>query len=310
MSVIREILLRNWSLKLSSVLLALALWWVVRGESSAERIITVPLEIRVPRNMVIVNERPSTVEVTVRGVAGSNWFSQTAPICIIDLQGEGEGVHIVQLTEQNVRIPRTSGLEVIALRPMRLSVILERTISRDVPIRTVLGPPPEGFDVYSTSLAYPTVLLTGPRSRVDPIKEVQTETINLTGHEAPFTALGDIDVKDPLIHISPPGPVEVKIDLGVHRRLQNIASIPVVLNTKDWIATTRFVSATVLVPVSHTPELSAKDFAATVTVGNLDATQKTAKLRPEVKLLNINDPAIVIKEIRPVEVTVRRAERS
>jgi hypothetical protein len=78
---IKDFLLRNWWLKLASLLLAYALWLVVRG-SEGERVFAVPLTVRIPRNMVIVNERRSSVEITAQGsiLPGSRTW-RTSSIC-------------------------------------------------------------------------------------------------------------------------------------------------------------------------------------------------------------------------------------
>jgi hypothetical protein len=76
----------------------------VRGDPGAASVITVPLEIRIPRNVEITNERPRSVEVTVRGTASSPWFGQPSPSCVIDLQSAEEGQHVAPLTPDNVRI--------------------------------------------------------------------------------------------------------------------------------------------------------------------------------------------------------------
>jgi len=88
----QELLLENWSLKLTAVLLSLILWLFVRGEPGPERVVAVPLEVLLPRQMEITNQRPTSVEVTMRGAAFSNMlFSQPLPTCIIDLQDAKEG---------------------------------------------------------------------------------------------------------------------------------------------------------------------------------------------------------------------------
>jgi hypothetical protein len=60
--------LENLGLKLLSVVLALSLWAVVLGDQKVEIAMAVPLEIKdLPRDLVLVNELPETLEVRVRG---------------------------------------------------------------------------------------------------------------------------------------------------------------------------------------------------------------------------------------------------
>jgi YbbR domain-containing protein len=151
--LIQEYLLENWSLKLTAILLSLILWLFVRGEPGPERVVAVPLEVQVPRHMEIINERPTSIEVTMRGAAFSNmWFSQPLPTCIIDLQGSQEGEHTINLTPDNVKIPKGSGIEILQVNPARVTLVLEKTISKEVPLSVpVRGEPARGFEIYGRS---------------------------------------------------------------------------------------------------------------------------------------------------------------
>ena len=77
MRFIKNLFLENWNLKTTALLLALILWLFVRGEPGAITVVDVPLEIQVPPSMEITNERPATIEVTMRGTALSKtWFGR------------------------------------------------------------------------------------------------------------------------------------------------------------------------------------------------------------------------------------------
>ena len=57
----KEYFLENWTLKATALLLALILWLFVRGEPGAERVVAIPLEVRISHQMEITNERPATI---------------------------------------------------------------------------------------------------------------------------------------------------------------------------------------------------------------------------------------------------------
>src|SRR5262245_29664719 len=154
MKWLRAFLTTNWELKLTATILAFILWVAVHGETSGERTIMVPLEIQnTPRNTVITNDRPASVELTIRGSQANVWLGATVPACIIDLRGADEGERIIPLTPANVRIPRGAGLEVLAVSPPRVTLVLERASSKTVPIRAALdGDVAPGFQIYSTSV--------------------------------------------------------------------------------------------------------------------------------------------------------------
>jgi YbbR domain-containing protein len=311
MRLIKELLVENWGLKITAVFLAFFLWLVVRGDPSAERIISVSLEIRVPRNMEITSDRPNTVDVTVRGAFSNLWFSASIPTYVIDLETYDEGEHVVLLSPQSVRFPRTSGLEPIAVRPARLKVKLERTIIKEVPIRVATrGEPGPGIDIYDIAVRPATAILSGPRSSIEKLRDVSTETVSLTSQRQTIRRFLNLDIRDDSVHSTPVGPIEVNIQLGPHRRIEKVAKIPVVVDDKIFTVNPRWISASVLVPITYEKAPAPADFLATVAIPNIGPNDAVVKLRPQVRLKNPADPAIVVKEVQPAEVEVRRIKKS
>jgi YbbR domain-containing protein len=213
---IKEYVLENWTLKATALLLALMLWLFVRGEPGPERVVTIPLEVQLPSQMEIVNERVSTVEVTMRGAnLSGKWSNLPLPTCVIDLQKAREGEHPVTLTRDNIRIPKGSGIEVLQVNPARVVLVLERTFSKEVPILVPLkGKLPKGFEIINQT-RYPNRLtVTGPRSRVEPITEVATEPIELKNQTQSARFMVNLNLKDTAIRTSWVDPIQVDLDIG------------------------------------------------------------------------------------------------
>jgi YbbR domain-containing protein len=312
MRVLRELLqlvLENWTLKLTAVFLGFALWLVVRGDPGAERVITVPLEISIPRTMEIVRDRPSTVDVTLRGTAGSTWLAQQIS-CMVDLRSAQEGEHIVPLTPENIQFPRAAGLEIVGIRPARVLVDLERTVSKEVPVSVATrGDPAQGYDVYAKSAQPSRVNLSGPRSRVENIAEVSTESIALSDRKESFRASTNLNIQDPLVHSDPVGPISVSINIGVHRRTITIHKVAVSADAGLSVAP-QYVTVQLLVPQDMSRKITAADLSATVLETELALSESSRKVKPAIKLVKAPDAAIAIKEVLPAEVTVRKKEKS
>ena len=302
---VRDLFLENWSLKLAALAIACFLWFVVRGDSGAERVITVPLEVQIPRNMEITNERPSTVDVTIRGPAGTMWFGQAIPVCTVDLQEAEEGEHVLPLSERNVQMPR--GLDMIAIRPARVRLVLERTTSKEVSVRALLGDPPPEMDIYSVSLNPSKVVITGPRSHVQGVREVNTESVPLTGQREAFRTFVNLNIRDTAIHSTPVGPIEVAVELGPHRTVQTVSRIPVAVDDASVLVSPAQISISVLAPPSLAGNLKPEDFVATVTARALDQAKRLARVKPDVKLKEPRDPAVVVKSVP--EVTLHRGTK-
>ena len=217
---------------------------------------------------------------------------------------------MIQLSPQNVRFPRASGLEPIAVRPARLKVTLERTAAKEVPIRVVTrGEPGVGIDVYGIALMPPTATISGPRSSIEKMRDVATEPVALADQRVSIRKFLNLDIRDDAVHSIPSGPVQVTIELGPHRRLQKVAKIPVVCKDDTLAVSPRWITIQVLVPISYTRVLIAAEFSAAVNVPDPASVQAPVKIKPEVRLKDPGDPAIVIKDVQPAEVTVRKKPR-
>lgn len=307
MKILRQFILENWTLKLMSIFLAWILWLFVRAETGGERVITIPLEVQISRNMEITNERPNSVDVTVRGTVSNVWFGQALPTCSIDLQGLDEGEHVVPLTPENVRIPRASGLEVLKVSPARVNLVLERSISREVPVVVpTRGEPTPGFDIYGKFAIPSMILITGPRSHVQQIEHISSEPVSLTGQKQSLRVFANLSIRDSRIRSTPVGPIEVQVTIGVHRKQTVVSRVPVQVDDSRYMTAPQRISVEILVPVDFKGSLTPADISAAVSTTALDESKLPVRVKPEVKFLTRLDPGIVIKEIQPPEVTVRR----
>lgn len=306
---LKEFLLENWSLKLTALLLALILWLFIRGEPGPERVVAIPLEVQLPRQMEITNPRPASVEVTLRGAAFSNiLFNQPLPTCIIDLSDAKEGEHVITLTPENVRTPKGSGIEVLQVSPIRVALVLERTISEEVPIAVKLrGEPPKGFEIYDKFPKPRSVVITGPRSRVQAITEMPTEAVPIEGQKEPVRFFAALDVPDNSIRLQTHEPVQVQVVIGPRRKLTTIAKVPVETDDPSLTTSPKQLSVHVLAPVDLIEKLTPADFHAMVTTRNIDTSKLPIKVEPRVTITG-NNPlgAMIIREIVPAEVALRR----
>ncbi|HSW39526.1 MAG TPA: CdaR family protein [Acidobacteriota bacterium] len=303
----RKSLLKNWSLKATALFLALILWLFVRGEPGPERVVAVPLEVQVPHQMEITSERPTTVEVTMRGAAFSNlWFGQSVPTCVIDLQGAGEGQHIVTLTSDNIRLAKGSGIEVLQVVPARVTIILERTVFREVPIVVpVKDDPPKGYEIYRKTVRPATVVISGPRSRIDPLEQVLSEPVSIKTQKKSTRYYVRLDLRDDTIRSSVEPPIQVDIMIGPRRRLQTITKVPVAIADAAHETFPSHVSVQVLAPPDAVEKLKPDIIEVLVDTTNINVSKLPVKIKPSVRLLNDLDGTVDLRETRPSEIEIR-----
>ena len=306
---IREIALKNWGLKLTSILLAFALWLMVRG-GQGERVLTVPLTVQIPRDMEIVNDRPSVVEITAQGTLPGLSGSQPDLIYNIDLQSADEGEHTVPLTPGGVRVGPGTGLRVVRVSPARLTLVLERVISKDVPIRvTVNGKPAQNFEIYKMTFRPEIVSITGPKSSVNAIQEVSTDPIPIANQSRSFDARVNFNIPYDDIHTSPVGPVFVSVELGPRRVVRTIR-VPVTVEGEGaYVTSPTSVAVSILVPINFKEELTAKDFRAMVTVPDTELSEDPSKVKPVVEMTIEPVYGMTITGFKPEEVLLQRKAR-
>ncbi len=182
---------RNPGLKLISLLLAFFLWFSINvSERDAEREVKLPITVRRLAPALIVTNLPANpVTARVRGPRTILDGVDTRETRLsLDLSGAAPGDRTIELNPDMVRPDLPRRLKVVRLDPARLKVHIEALVSRTVPVRVeVAGMPPLGYTVAGTSVTPDEVKATGPANRVNDLKEIKTEPVDVTGATEPFT---------------------------------------------------------------------------------------------------------------------------
>ena len=226
---------RAFGLKLLALLLALLLWLTVAGEHVVERTLRVPLELRnVPDQLEIVGDPPMTVDVRLRG--SSALLGRMDPgdvIAILDLATARSGSRLFHLRTDEVRRPY--GVEVAQITPATISLELERSARRSVPVvPAVEGDPAPGYVLGRATATPDAVEVIGPESRLRDLTSATTEPISVAGQRATVTDVVTIGVSDSALRLAQaqsatvtvevlPAPVERDLP-GVPIRWKNLGA--------------------------------------------------------------------------------------
>jgi YbbR domain-containing protein len=198
----RLFLLQNMPLKLVSLALAALLWFVIAGEKSSEVGLSVPVELKnFPKDLELTGDAVNAVEVRLR--ASPSIIQSLGPQEVsahVDLSGVAEGEHIVNLTADSIRIP--FGVKVVRINPSTLTLTLERTVQKVVPVRPrLLGRPAPGHEVAEVTSSPPEVRVAGPKSRVQEAEGAFTEPVSVEAATATVVEDVNLGVDDPLLRI-------------------------------------------------------------------------------------------------------------
>lgn len=193
---------QNLALKAISLLLAVLLWVAIAAEKTSEIALSAPVELQnVPKDLELTGDTVNTVEVRLRSSPGI--IERLGPgevAARIDLRGAGEGERIIHLTEKAIRVP--FGIKVVRINPSILTISLERTIQKLVPVRPrTVGRPAKGYEIAELLSDPPEVRIVGPRSRVQDVESAYTEPISIEGAQLGVTESVSLGIPDPGLRI-------------------------------------------------------------------------------------------------------------
>src|SRR5690242_638185 len=227
--LLRRIFIEDWSLKLLSLAIAIALWLLVTGQNQP---VTAHLNVQLnfirPQSLEISNDPPRTVDVMLTGSRNKlDELTSLDLVATVDISDQQTGERVVRLADR-AQIALPQGIKVDAYQPSAIPIRLEEIVDRQVPVEPKLeGQPADGFEVYGVYPNKGSVDVRGPASRVNSLQKVLTESIWLAGHKESFTAQNvAIDVSDPKIDLLDPV-VNVNVDIGERRVEKNFPAVSV-----------------------------------------------------------------------------------
>ena len=201
----RNLIVRNWELKLLSLFLAFVLWLSLIPEEKtlSERTITIPLQTHnLPANIELVEKPDPTVDVTIRApnrmineVSAANVFIKLNLSAATLFQQE------YPLNETMVSLP--PGAEVIRISPTKVRLKLERTQEAMLDIvPTVIGQAKEGYGISKIEITPPRVLVRGPESKIREKVKVTTSPINISELTASTEVEADLILPKPELRLA------------------------------------------------------------------------------------------------------------
>ena len=206
-------LLANWPAKVLSLAAALLLFSFYRLNRLEDRYISVPLSVSMNDEYVPSSQYPRSVRATLRGESNALFAIQEDDVrASLDLSGyRAEGKYRVSV--QIERRGTALGVDPLEIRtdPSDIAVSMEKRISRVVPITpSFKGFLEPGYELVSFELTPSEIEVSGPAGSVSHISDVETDFIQLAGHNADFIAKVRVVKKDNLVSIAGPESVEFR----------------------------------------------------------------------------------------------------
>ena len=229
----------NLGLRLLSLGLAVALWFVAQDEQVYPATILAPVEYLMPESLVLLNDAPPPDQVVIRA-SGSRAalrtlqeaFRESPARFVVDVEDAepGRTVHSFR------KLPTGVGQDVTidTISPAEVELVFDEIGRRTLPVllRT-RGKLPSGFVEASRGLEPPELTLIGAASELVDLEFVQTLPLRLGSRSTSFTGDLGLDVGD--LHLVAESPRVVRATLEVAEAMaeREYGVVPITVSIDD-----------------------------------------------------------------------------
>jgi len=211
-SFLQRTFVHNMGLKIVSLSLAIGLWTVVARDPIAEVEMKVPIEFHnLPDNLEIDSASFTEAQIRVRGPERVIHQLQARDVHAgIDLGGVHPGERTFDLTGRQVHVPQD--VEVVQIIPGQFQLSFDNRETRTVEVRPrVTGNFASGMRVKQVTADPSSVMITGPRRRVEAVEDATTDPVDISGAMTRASFVTQAFVPDPLIQVVHPTPIRVTV---------------------------------------------------------------------------------------------------
>jgi len=298
----------NLFLMIASAILAVLLWFWEGAQASSEVIVSAPLEYRnLPKTFEIYTDDSllSTINVWIRG--NTSIVKNLRPQDIsawIDLGETTAGARNFELTSNNVHVPY--GLSVLRISPSRVHLRIEQISRRLAPVVPHLeGEPPEGFAITQMAVVPAQVEVTGPQSAVIAVKNVTTDSIDISSIRGSHTEKVNVGVENSSVRLGSTKKVTVSLTVSEIKDLITLRRIPVTVEgtNKAVKYSPRVVRVDLQAPKQWLTKISDEQVQVVLELGGM--APGVYELTPRIVIVDSEKRSISVKSVIPERIHVR-----
>lgn len=300
----------NWSLKVTALVVSVGLYVLLHAGGESMRTIEVDL-IRGPEKdptKVLLTPIPPRVHVTVQGPRSLvDDIANPADALSLDLNGQPQ---VIRFEDYAIKLP--PGVRKVSVNPSALNLRWDTRVSKRLKVEPTWSANPEGLVVKpgSVTVVPPTVLLTGPKSRLDPVQGMKTRTVELKDRPVGShiqSVYMDIDAAgliDGSVAVEPEQ-VEVRFELVAESKARTFTNVPVLLlKGKGVTLRPRNVSVVVTCSPKRADELREDAIVPKIDLEALGPD--FAKKGPEEAEVKVEVPGCSDVVVSPAKVSITR----
>ncbi|NOU35223.1 MAG: hypothetical protein HOO88_00380 [Kiritimatiellaceae bacterium] len=185
---IRQMMSRNWLMKLFCLLLAFAVWQAVRENTSFEVMVAnVPITVTAGEGRAVFDQSADTVNIRFRGSRDDIRFISSDQVAVkIDLSGDTARLRqTVKISPRYVKAP--SRAHAVQFDPPDVTVTIDREAERVLPVKVVLeGDLPKGVQMEQAVCSPASVKVRGAERLLRDMDQVRTVPVSLDGCHGSF----------------------------------------------------------------------------------------------------------------------------
>ena len=196
--------------------IALFLWGMAHGASDVERGFDVPIELYgLDEQLVVTDLSADAINVRLRSSrAAMRNVSAGDLVYRLDVSGGKNGTAEYEVEQSTIQSELPRDADIVARSPSHVQVRFERKGRKAVGVRAdVDGDPAEGFLVAAVEVTPRRVWLAGARSQVLRLREVVTETIDITGATEPIEREARLFLGGGTVWMEDKKPVVVRVEI-------------------------------------------------------------------------------------------------
>ncbi len=227
---LRNVFVNNALLKSVSLVLAVALFFLVNTDKDAIIGVNMRVSYTLPDDRVLVSELTDQIQVTIRGPwrRMKRFDERELGRMTVDLSNMRNGPY--NFPKDAVRLPED--LTLLSIDPATVNIAFEDRIQETVPVQVATeGEPARGYKVEKLVAKPSQATIVGAESRVLDTNAVWTRALRLDGHTDSFTETVPIEVPDTtprgLIELADRNPVQVEVSLSPEMSKRAFAEVPV-----------------------------------------------------------------------------------
>jgi len=225
-----KVLFSDWPAKVLSLSIALLLTLFFNLTRLEQRTINIPLTVSLNEELAPSSQYPSMVKVILRGERDLIYSIREDEISAsLDLsEYKNEGVYRAPIRLQKRGNALIADPLEIHPEPTDIAIGLEKRVAKSVPVTpSFKGFLESGFELANFDIVPPEVTISGPAGLIARTTEISTDTIELSGKKADFTATVRLLKKDSLLAFEGRDVVVFSAKVNKSRDVKNFVNLPI-----------------------------------------------------------------------------------